>query len=65
MEVKDGNAYTSVMDVVHFVHKSSNTIAIASSDYSISFWRYEPHKKLALWMNQINCEFVQRGEEAR
>ncbi|GMH78679.1 hypothetical protein TL16_g07900 [Triparma laevis f. inornata] len=61
VEVKDGNAYTSVMDVTHFVHKSSNTIAIASSDYSISFWRYEPHKKLVMWMNQINCEFVQRG----
>ena len=59
-EINDGSSYNSVFDCIHFRLNSQHNIVIAASDYSISFWKYEPLKRAITWSASINCEFVQR-----
>ena len=51
-----GNFDGTFMDCVYFYHKSNHHIVIAGSDYSISFWRFEPSKRVIQWASQISCE---------
>jgi len=59
-EINDGSSYNSVIDCIHYKLNSNHNIVIAASDYSISFWKYEPAKRTITWYASINCEFMQR-----
>jgi WD40 repeat protein/Ca2+-binding EF-hand superfamily protein len=57
----DEAGYLTVMDCVYFTNKSNHWIAVAGSDYSISFWKYEPLKRLIVWTAAIATECVQNN----